>query len=352
MGCKTAWDKIVEFLSERTGFNFFSVRTELSVAPTAQSILAETPQAVFDSSPDLLALTQMAEREPLFPAYPPEDAALTDEQEAKGSLGGFHPKFRYQDKQQITWMYKIEDPNRSAMRSYAEATAGQVARSIHLRAAPVYLRSYNGKFGTLQPLAKIRGALPEDPRDWTKQQIADLIRYHPLTYLLSDADRQSDNYVVLRDGHAMIIDIAQAYRFFPSEGLTLKGLNPQLHRSANYFWVLFQRSGVKLSRQEAWEILEPVLVSIEKLPDQDFIKYLEPLVEANLKYKKAQWYSVFEVELGKEIPNFASLSAEDRQTHIRSRFYERVLERKHTIRENFLSFLDEVYQGESQEVAV
>lgn len=234
--------------------------------------------------------------------------ALRFTYQEQAAIGGMHTKHFYTDEHGERWLFK---PYSEEFRVQGDEVAYKISRLIDPNAIEARTVELNipgkGKVrGSIQPWQK--GLASETdfsrvaPSNLKKADLDQVQREHVIDWLLSNHDGHSENFLRYADGRVAGIDKGQLFKFFPGDKID-PDYNPNpIPSYYNKIMGEVRAGNMKIDPRATLEAIRKV----ELIGDEDYKALLRPYAEARFT-KKA-----------------------DREV-----FYNRALNRKNRIREDF-----------------
>jgi hypothetical protein len=252
-------------------------------------------------------------------------------------LGGVHSKSLHQAPDGSTWLFK-PDSTLGGARAHAEAAASRAFHAAGIASVPVYVKTLEGKTGSIQPLIGKAHELPDSPGSWSQADVDAILRFHVASWMVGDHDGKSDNVLRTPSGGLVPIDQGQAFKFWGQDRLAL-----DYHPNASYGSArpVFQRAydahlkgklgdGVKINPAVA----HPVIKAFESISDAEWRQMLHDTAHQGAEYGAA-WVP----SMRKRAAQALGVPQQKVSTEqIAEAFLEHAVERKHGLRQAFADF--------------
>jgi len=257
----------------------------VTLAPVAP-IAVPTPLP----APSLVAGTAL-------PSIPPM-SALSPAGDAKAKLGGNKPKVFLKDVSGNLFLHKKDAAK-------IRAFGGQVASNIAalLGDATTYVpvqatgNSDDG-YGSLQPMVPdVVSDLSKVPLiNLTPKQILQLQRERVLDWLVSNHDSKAGNFVVRSNGDIVGIDKEQAFKFIGDDELSLDYKPNNSPPVYNTLYAAHAKGHLKFDLNSAL----PFIQAIEAVSEQDYVKLVQPYIDAMDSDPTGKAHTLFKIIKRKE----------------------------------------------------
>lgn len=252
-------------------------------------------------------------------------------------LGGMHSKSLHQAPDGSTWLFKPDKAHGGA-RAHAEAAASRAFHAAGIPSVPVYVKTMDGKTGSIQPLISHARELPDSPGSWSQADVDAIVRFHVAAWMVGDHDGKSDNVLRTPSGGLVPIDQGQAFKFWGRDHLALDYHPNQSYGAAR---PVYQRAydahlkgalgkGVKINPAAA----HPVIKAFEAIPDVTWRQLLHDTAHHGAE-KGVAWAPAMRKRAAQTL-----VVPEHKVTNeqIAEAFLDHAVERKHSLRQAFADF--------------
>ena len=212
-----------------------------------------------------------------LPSIPPM-SALTPAGDAKAKLGGNKPKVFLKDASGNLFLHKKDA---AKIRAFGGQVASNVAALLGDATTYVPVQATGNAsdgYGSLQPMVPdVVSDLSKVPLiNLTPKQILQLQRERVLDWLVSNHDSKAGNFVVRSNGDIVGIDKEQAFKFIGADELSLDYKPNNSPPVYNTLYAAHAKGHLKFDLNAVL----PFIQAIEAVSEQDYIKLVQPYIDA------------------------------------------------------------------------